>query len=285
MDKEAIKREDIIQALRELEAEGIQPSRKSLERKGINGYWIGKLIPEGLSELKVNLGLKITPQEKPYSVDELLNTIDEVVTKLGHPPTWAELRRETGITDKVFIRNFGKRGIQDVLNNYYKWLLEYHPESNNIRFFRNQLKNEETIESFQPKSIVIKDGNKQIKWPKQPGKVYGAPLNFGSMIYEPTNEQGVVFLFGIVSKVLGFSIEYIGTEFPDCEAKRYIEGSSKRQQLVRIEFEFKSREFNHIVQDCDLIVCWEDNWGKDCPLEVLELRSKIKELQKLPEYH
>jgi hypothetical protein len=88
----------------------------------------------------------------------------------------------------------------------------------------------------------------------------------------------------MVSERLGFSIEYIGTGFPDCEAKRYIEGKGKRQQSVKIEFEYRSRDFAHPVEDCDIIVCWEDNWGSDCPLEVIELRTEIKKLLKLPEF-
>ena len=50
---------------------------------------------------------------------------------------------------------------------------------------------------------------------------------------------------------------------------------------VWIEFEFKSSHFkahNHDINECDVIVCWEHDW-KDCPIEVIELRTKIMELR------
>jgi hypothetical protein len=50
---------------------------------------------------------------------------------------------------------------------------------------------------------------------------------------------------------------------------------------VRIEFEFRSRTFRdhgHDPDGCDLIVCWEHNWP-ECPLEVVELRKVIDDLE------
>ncbi|MBX9788237.1 MAG: hypothetical protein K2Y37_04935 [Pirellulales bacterium] len=39
------------------------------------------------------------------------------------------------------------------------------------------------------------------------------------MRHAPINEQGVVYLFGMVSRELGFYIEAIQQGFPDCEGK------------------------------------------------------------------
>jgi len=52
-------------------------------------------------------------------------------------------------------------------------------------------------------------------------------------------------------------------------------------QRVRIEFEFESRNFRthgHNPAECDVVVCWKHNWP-ECPLEVLELRSVLDELE------
>lgn len=151
MDKKSPTREDVIQALKELEAEGIPPGRKALEGKGINGYWIAKLIPEGLTELKLNHGIKISPQERSYSDDELLEKIDETVSHLGGIPSWAQLRRETKISDKVFIKRFGNKGIREVISHYCKWLEQHHPESENIKlvdvYFTGQSKRKTPAES------------------------------------------------------------------------------------------------------------------------------------------
>src|SRR5262249_8392546 len=68
----------------------------------------------------------------------------------------------------------------------------------------------------------------------------GALLNFRGCLHAPTNEQGVVLLFGMVLTELGFLIETVSTHFPDCEAKRLVDGLWQR---LRIEFELRSRNF------------------------------------------
>jgi hypothetical protein len=109
---------------------------------------------------------------------------------------------------------------------------------------------------------------------------YGNPIDFRGLRHEPVNEQGVVFLFGMLARELGYAVEAVQTGYPDCEAKRQIDKG--RWQRVRIEFEFESRNFRihgHSLEGCDLIVCWRHNWI-ECPaqIEVLELQSVIKTL-------
>jgi hypothetical protein len=104
----------------------------------------------------------------------------------------------------------------------------------------------------------------------------GAPTRPCGLAYEPVNEMGVMALFCMLSRQLGFVIESMQSGFPDCEAK--VEVAPGRWQHFRIEFEYESRNFKdhrHDPEKCDLIVCWRHNW-KDCPpnLQVLEL-SKV----------
>jgi hypothetical protein len=111
---------------------------------------------------------------------------------------------------------------------------------------------------------------------------YGNPLPSPEFRHEPVNEQGVVLLFGMLAKDLGYMIEAVQKEFPDCEAKRQI--GPDRWQRVRIEFEYESRNFRehgHSLTGCDVIVCWRHNWD-DCPkhIEVLELSSVIETMAK-----
>jgi hypothetical protein len=111
---------------------------------------------------------------------------------------------------------------------------------------------------------------------------HGEPLDFPTLRHEPVNEQGVVLLFGMIAKDLGYVVESVQAGFPDCEAKRQI--GPKRWQRVNIEFEFESRNFRdhgHPLTGCDVIVCWHHNWP-DCPahIEVLELSSRIKSLRR-----
>ena len=106
--------------------------------------------------------------------------------------------------------------------------------------------------------------------------IYGSPLMHPVLSHAPTNESGVIFLFGTVAQELGFVVRRIQAEFPDCEAMWEVEPG--RWQHVRIEFEYESRNFlahMHPMDGCDLIVCWNHNW-KNCPLEVLELKEIAK---------
>lgn len=82
----------------------------------------------------------------------------------------------------------------------------------------------------------------------------------------------MIFLFGALAEQMGFQMLRIQAGFPDGEALRTIE--ENRLQRVKIEFEFESRNFlyhGHDATQCDLIICWEDNWP-EAPVEVIELK-------------
>jgi HNH endonuclease len=106
---------------------------------------------------------------------------------------------------------------------------------------------------------------------------YGPPIWPGPLAYGPVNELGVVFLFGAMAQQMGYVVHRLQPEFPDCEAIRRV--GEDRSQLVRIEFEYESRNFlkhMHDASGCDLIICWRHNWP-ECPLEVLELRKVLSD--------
>ncbi|MFC1876847.1 hypothetical protein ACFL2E_06210 [Thermodesulfobacteriota bacterium] len=108
---------------------------------------------------------------------------------------------------------------------------------------------------------------------------FGELINFRGLRHAPINENGVIYLFGMVSHEIGFMVEAVHAAFPDCEAKRHI--GENRYQRVRIKFEYKSSNFKSHGYDlagADMIVCWIHDWP-DCPLEVLELRSAIEKLE------
>lgn len=106
--------------------------------------------------------------------------------------------------------------------------------------------------------------------------IYGEPFLRTALGFAPVNEMGVVFLFGAMAEKLGFIVTWIGTQYPDVEAFREV--APGRWQRVRIEVEFMSRNFLqhfHDPKDCDLIVCWENNWP-ECPLEVIALKDLME---------
>ncbi len=114
-----------------------------------------------------------------------------------------------------------------------------------------------------------------------PGRpVSGPPIDFEGLRHAPTNEAGVVFLFGHMSRRLGFLVEALQTGYPDCEAKRLV--GPDEWQTVRIEFEYESKNFHthrHDPAGCDVIVCWKHNWP-ECPehIEVIALSDHVARL-------
>jgi hypothetical protein len=120
------------------------------------------------------------------------------------------------------------------------------------------------------------------RYPEKEGEesIVGPVINFRGLVYSPINEQGVVFLFGKVSKDLNIEVEEIKTGFPDAICRvRTGRGYARR----RMEFEFRSSDFQkhgHPVEGCDMIVCWEHDWT-ECPekIEVISLQDVINELK------
>jgi len=108
--------------------------------------------------------------------------------------------------------------------------------------------------------------------------IYGPLMNPSPLAHGPTNELGVLFLFGTVAAQLGFVVTWIRSEFPDCEAMILV--GPEKWQRIRIEFEYESRNFlkhMHDAKGCDLIVCWKHNWP-ECPIEVLELSKLVGQI-------
>lgn len=109
-------------------------------------------------------------------------------------------------------------------------------------------------------------------------KIVGSPLNFRGLVYSPINEQGVVYLFGLIASDLNIRVESVQQGYPDCTAIKYI--GKGRWERINIEFEYKSSNFNHDPNKCDLLVCWEDDLQGEKRkslkgLEIIELKSII----------
>ena len=110
-------------------------------------------------------------------------------------------------------------------------------------------------------------------------RIVGPRSQIPDLVYEPINEMGVIFLFAKYHKELGIEyIEGIQQGFPDAFGRRKI--GKTEYEPVDIEFEFKSLDFKnhqHDPNQCDIIVCWEHNW-KECPIEVIELKTAISKM-------
>jgi hypothetical protein len=107
----------------------------------------------------------------------------------------------------------------------------------------------------------------------------GRHIKTDGMSYAPTNEQGVVFLFGRLAPRLGFEVEVVQTAFPDCIARR-------NGKTCRIEFEYRASSYkNHPPRGADLIVCWDNDWAhrprKFRHLEILDLKRYVGALPRV----
>jgi hypothetical protein len=106
-------------------------------------------------------------------------------------------------------------------------------------------------------------------------EMYGRQLGIKGMVYAPTTEQGVVFLFGLLAKRLKFCVELIRPQFPDCIA-------TYRGRRRHIEFEMWASSFEahgHDAAKADMVICWENDWEsrsqKYRHIEVVSLKDYV----------
>ncbi|HET8889878.1 MAG TPA: hypothetical protein VFQ41_13330 [Candidatus Angelobacter sp.] len=220
-----------------------------------------------------------------YEVDARLLFQDwaGLVRKLGKLPTMAEYEMHGSYSVRPLIRRYG--GWVHVPAGLMEFAREERLEGEwgDVLDVIARHKEEEadgrrtsgSTNSRMPRAVVFKTRIFKDR------PVYGAPMMDMALGLAPTNEMGVVFLFGTVAKELGFMVIRLHPEFPDCEA--FLEVEPGRWQWVRIEFEYESRNFlahGHKLDGCDLIVCWRNNW-EGCPLEVIELSKVMEEIRKI----
>jgi hypothetical protein len=273
-----ITRDTIIEAARRVAADAGTTLTKTdfVRLSGIGEYHIYRLFPEGgWSEVRELAGLGRHPLDlEPVTDDQLIAEFYRVAKELGKIPTWSVLASKANFSDSTIRRRFG--GLQGTLKRLRDWLSTNEPESPILE----ELNTKSRHEFPTPPVTTLQPGAQRI-WAEGTGPNFGRPIDFRGLRHAPINEQGVVFLFGIVAYELGFIVEAVQAGYPDCEAKRCVDRKSQRWQRVRIEFEFRSRNFldhGHDPAGCDVIVCWEHDWP-ECPLEVLELRSVIDSLE------
>lgn len=86
----------------------------------------------------------------------------------------------------------------------------------------------------------------------------------------------MILLFAALCHDLGFMIEGIRNGFPDALLRK--RNNKGKWTSCKAEFEYKSSFFKlhkHNPRLCDLIIYWENDWGKDCPIEVLSLKEAV----------
>jgi hypothetical protein len=214
----------------------------------------------------------IADDRSRLSDDELFEAMRAAFLKAGGIVTRTAFRKVCRYSDDAYAKRWGRW--PNVLARFRSWADMNAPDFPYL--------DDLPRDSLDPPTGRTDTGSSPVAlaWTSTQRTQYGPFLNFRGLQHAPINEQGVVFLFGIVAFDLGYVVEGVGTGFPDCEAKRCVSKAGDVWERVRIEFEFRSRNFvahGHDPAACDVIVCWEDNWP-DSPVEVLELRSAIESL-------
>ena len=221
-------------------------------------------------------GVKYDTSRDRKKNEDLLSDWGQVCRALGHVPRLTEYKVHGKYSRTVFNR-FGSGLWQDVPEAFKEFATGNDEWEDVLKILRKvTLKPKKKKKPLKIK--VFNDGSWHNKIDNRP--VYGNPIDFRGLRHEPVNEQGVVFLFGMVAKELKYLVEAIQGGFPDCEAKREV--SRGKWQTVRIEFEYASKNFEehgHDPEGCDVIICWMHNWP-DCPenLEVIALSDLIEKL-------
>lgn len=223
-------------------------------------------------------GINIDPYNQRIPPDDLLDDWGQITRSKGRIPTRNEYRLEGSFSPRTFESNFGSWS--KIPESFRAFALSKPEWSDVVALLpaNTQPLSQAPVQMAQSPSARTSAIPRSPRLADRP--TYGDPIDFRGLRHAPVNEDGVVFLFGMVARELGFLVEAVQAGFPDCEAKRQI--APGKWQRVRIEFEFESRNFRehgHPTDGCDIIVCWRHNWS-ECPadLEVVELASLIQTL-------
>lgn len=227
----------------------------------------------------------LLPGEKPpeISSDRLLADLHAAIMEAGGFERSATLLRRVPASPGTYYRRFGDWG--GMLRALKTWTAAHAPDFPYTRELERRLANQARRKprgGVAPAALPTSP-----PWRSVGARVSGAPLAFRGMASAPVNEMGVVLVFGMVAADIGYAVDAIGTAFPDCAARRLVAdgpggvlGADARWEPVRVEFEYRSRNFfyhGHDADECDVVICWQHDWP-DCPLEVLVLEDVVASL-------
>ena len=273
-------KESIIQTLRNIAARlGKDTLTKydvggQLPLSSINRYFgnLGNAL-DAAGLKRTELGANFRHRGPVLSDDALMESLRQVEKQVGHEPGTGEYSVLGDYSVKPFRDRYGRWS--DVLTRYRRWKAEGAGDAEaSVRPAAPPTgAAERVVRAALPNGIGTLDGPSD-------STLYGEYINFRGLTHAPVNEQGVVFLFGMVSRDLGFVIEALQQGFPDCEGKVCVDPKKSQWRRARIEFEYRAssfREHAHDPKGCDLVVCWENDWP-ECPVRVVELRTEIIKL-------
>jgi hypothetical protein len=274
-------KDQVLSAIRDAaKALGRPPSRAEFKSSsGMTEYQVLKHFPSWREAVRA-AGLEPHSTNMPIAPSVLLEDWGEFVRRTRRIPTRDQYRREGTYSPGVFEKKFGP---WSNIPTQFRTFAESRSEwADVVALIPTEVARPPFPASQTPPSTNASGQSTSTqRYPKLDNRpTYGNPIDFRGLRHEPVNEEGVVFLFGMVARELGYLVEAMQAGYPDCEAKRQVDPG--KWQRVRIEFEYESRNFRdhgHSPEGCDIIVCWHHNWT-ECPpnLAVVELSTIIRTL-------
>jgi Homing endonuclease associated repeat len=263
--RQNVSKDELITAIRKVAEElGRSPRRDELVKRGYSRKMIARHFGTHRQALR-ECNLELSPHGLRLGMKELFEDWATIARELKRLPNYTEYGGRSKYTDRALRRRFESwRKVPTAMKQYIE-------EQGLTTEWADVLEmiNEKTECQTGYQRMLERGGAPRVLKDRP---MYGNLLGIGPMVCAPTNENGVLVLFGAMAERLGFKILRVQQGFPDVEAWRVV--GPDRLQRVRIEVEYQSRNFmhhNHNLDGCDLIVCWEDNWD-ECPMEVVELK-------------
>lgn len=170
---------------------------------------------------RTELGENLRGKGQVITDEQLFRSLLDVEDKLGHEPGANENSAHGKFSKEPFRMRFGKW--PDVLAHYRKWKAE---NAETVQGVNSRQSPPQEMPAAVKKAPSVSANTHPAVNRKSPAQLYGEPIDFRGFRHAPINEQGVVYLFGMVSRELGFYIEAVQQGFPDCEGK-YLHDAKK----------------------------------------------------------
>jgi HNH endonuclease len=261
-------KKELMVAIRKLAEElGRTPGREELIKRGITRRMVAEHFG-GHREAMKACKLRLSPYGRVLGMNELFEDWATIAREVKRLPSHAEFSKRSRHSSRPFINRFR---FWSSVPAAMKQHMEDHGLAAEWADVMELIERTEGESAYQARLRTGVAAKILLDRP-----MYGTVLRSGPMVCAPTNENGVLVLFGAMAEKLGFLILRVQVGFPDVEAWRIV--GPDRLQRVKIEVEYQSRNFvahHHNAKGCDLIVCWEHNWP-ECPVEVIELKRLME---------
>ena len=156
-------------------------------------------------------GLAITPPgpsaellRQKISDEDLLQEVVRLTRELGKKPSSTEMRAKGRFSDGPYAQRWGSfTKAREVA--YAKYGFPTVGEGGEVTP-EERASQEQTITETQ---VIVPQTHKPKESNRRKKVQFGEPIDFRGLRFAPINEQGVVYLFGMISRELGFLIESI----------------------------------------------------------------------------